>query len=352
MKARGLLGVLACALALAALLPGAASAKPGYVVKPKVLHVQVPLPASNGYSATLTTEGHRQVTLSLSQGEVVARYVSLGKVTRKGIEADFGDFGRVSLRFHPRSRFHPQDFLGIPLPASLHARCKGRRPVGEKGVFSGNIRFSGEHGYSEVRASRLKGNVVRTYRRICKSRTRATATAGRAKFEAENVGLLATARQGGVQRYFLLGSASIEAGKTKLAFTVAIGALKQKIGRVAIDKFSLFFDEVDSVEISPIGVKPITATIKVPKPFEGTASYLKEGREPPTWSGDLGLRLPGSGLVPLTGPEFDVGLCRPANGGSFSRCFDSLLEEIPLAQGSGLHSQPSALTTLSLLALP
>jgi hypothetical protein len=352
MKARGLLGVLVCVLALFAVMPGAAMAKPGYVVKPKGLHIHVPLPASNGYFATLTTEGHRRVTLSLSKGEVVARYVALGKVTREGIEADFGELGRISLRFHPRSPFRPQSFLGVPLPPSLRAHCKGRRPVGEKGIFSGNVRFTGEHGYSEIRASRLKGNVVRTYRRVCKGRTRATSSAGRAKVESENVGLLATAKQGGVQRYFLLGSASIKAGNIKLAFTVAIGALKQKIGRVAVDKFSLFFDEVDSVEISPIGVKPITATIKVPKPFEGTASFLKEGRKFPTWTGDLGLRLPGSGLVPLTGPEFDVGLCRPANGGSFSRCFDSLLEESPLAQGSGSHSHSSALTRLNLLALP
>lgn len=348
MRIAARIALVACVLGACA-LPAAASAKPGHVVKPKGLHLHVALPASNGYSATLTTEGHRQVTLSLSKGEVIARYVALGKVSRKGIEADFGDFGQVSLRFASRSRFHPQLFPGVPLPPSLRERCKGRRPVGERGIFSGNIRFAGEHGYTEVKASRLKGNVVRSYRRVCKDPARSTASAAKAGIEEAGVGLLATAKQDGVKRYLILGSASIDAGKTHLALTVAIGALREKIGRVAIDKFSLVFDEVDSVEISPIGAKPLTATIKLPKPFEGTASYLKEGREPPAWSGDLGLRLPGSGLVPLTGPEFDVGLCRPRDIGGLSRCFKSLLEESPLAQGSGSHSQPLALARLSSL---
>jgi hypothetical protein len=334
-------------VALAAALPGAANAESGYVVKSKGLHLKVPLPASNGYIATLTTDGHRQVTLSLSKGEVVARYVALGTVTRKGIEADFGDFGRVALRFRARSRFQPSLVPGLPLPPPPRERCTGRRPVGERGIFRGNVRFTGERGYAEVKASRLKGSVVRSFRRVCKDSLRAGAS--KEKTGPESVGILATAKRGGVFRFLLVGEASLAEGRADLSLTIAIGGLKEKVGRVLVDKFSLFFDERDSIEISPVAVKPLTAEVKLPKPFEGTASYLEEGQTPPTWSGTVGLRLPGSGLVSLAGPEFQADLCRTSKSDSFLSCLSSIFEESPLAQGSGSHSQPLALARLSSL---
>lgn len=64
---------------------------------------------------------------------------------------------------------------------------------------------------------------------------------------------------------------------------------------------------------------------------------------------DLGLRLPVSGLIPLTGPELETEFCRAAEPAHFERCLESLLEDSPLAQGSGSHSQPLALARLSSL---
>lgn len=325
-------------------LTATAEANPSYLVKPKSLHLKIPLPASNGYSASLTTGGHRQVTLSISKGEAVARYVALGKVTRKRIEADFGDFGRVSLRFRSRSRSHPQGIPQALLPPPLRERCKGRSPVREDGIFAGNVRFAGEHGYTAVKASRLKGTVLRSYKRVCKRPGRAAAS--KAKTKAESFGLLAAARRGGVQRDLILGEVSV--GRD-LSLTIAIGGLKEKVGRVAVQKFSIVLDERDSVEISPVGVKPITAEVKLPEPFEGQASYLDEGPGPASWSGDLGLRLPGSGLVPLAGTEFEIKLCHGPSLEKFDRCFKSLIDDSPLAQGSGSHSQPLALARLSSL---
>jgi hypothetical protein len=336
--------IFAIGVVAALALPAISAAKPAYRVKPKSLHLKVPLPASNGYSAELTTAGHRQVTLSLSKGETIAHYVALGKVTRKVIEADFGDFGRISLRFRSRSRSHPQLIPQALLPPPLRERCKGRGPVREGGIFTGNIRFAGEHGYTEVKASRLKGSVVRSYKRVCK---RPGGAAGsKAKTEAESVGLLAVARRGGVQRDLIVGEVSVG---TELSLTIAIGGLEEKVGRVAVEKFSLLFDERDSVEISPVGTKPVTAEVKLPKPFEGKASYLEEGSEPASWSGDLKLRLPGSGLVPLAGTEFEADLCHGSGIEKFDRCFKSLVDRSSLAQGSGSHSQPLALARLSSL---
>lgn len=71
MKARG--GLALGAFTLVALLAFASvtMAKPGYFVKPKNLQLKLTLPASDGYSASLSTNGHRQVTLTVSKGDFV-----------------------------------------------------------------------------------------------------------------------------------------------------------------------------------------------------------------------------------------------------------------------------------------
>jgi hypothetical protein len=346
MKARRTLGILiACALVFAA--PATAGTKPNYVVEPKGLHLRVGIPDSHGYLLSLWTKGHRQVTMQVQGDSSILRYTALGKVTRKGIEADFGSFGQVSLRFRFKSRFHPQLIPGQRLPESLHEDCKGRGPTGEKGVFLGNIRFNGEHDYIEVKKHRLRGEVVRSYHRVCKRRSRGGAS--RAESGLETVGLTAAARREGTLRYLLAFETSFSLEEEDESMTFAFSGLKEKAGRVAVDKLARVNDETDSMQVSPVGEKPLSAEVKLPKPFEGTGSYLQEGKSPPSWSGDLGVRLPGSGLVPLTGPEFETGLCRGEVAARFGRCLESLLEDSPLAQGSGSHSQPLALARLSSL---
>jgi hypothetical protein len=331
-------------LALTLALPATAAAKPAYTVKPKSLQLRLRLPASNGYSASIVTDGHRQVEFNVSKGDFFAHYTALGKVSRKGIEADFGAFGQVSLRFRGKRRYHPALIPGLPLPDFLRDRCKGRRTVAEKGVFVGNVSFEGEHGFTRVQVNRRKGRVVRSYRRVCKGPSRPFA----GKIREEAIFLAAQAKRSGVTRFLIAGEASLSAKGEKFSFTIAIGGEKKRVGRVAVDKVALLLGELDSVAISPPGKSPLTAKVKLRKPFEGTAGYLDEGSAPPTLTGDLGIRLPGSGLVPLAGPEFEAELCR-GDGDAFEKCFDSLEEESPLRYGSGSHSQPLALARLSSL---
>jgi hypothetical protein len=351
MKARTALLFPFCALvalvALLALPAGAASAKPGYVVKPKSLRLGLVLPASDGYFASLQTEGHRKVSLKVSRGSFFATYVALGRVSRKGIEADFGDFGHISLRFEPRSRFAPQRFPGVPLPDSMRQKCKGKKSMGERGLFLGSVSFKGERGYTQIAARRLKGNVVRRYREICKRRSGASAS--KAKLHEEAVFYSAQAQRLGVVRFLFGAESSFAFGDEEAGFTIAFGGEREKVGRVSVTKALIVLEEIDSIEISPPGKRPLTAEVKMRKPFEGTASYLREEKAPATWTGSLGLRLPGSGLIPLAGPEFEAEICRSSNGEGFDRCIKSVLADSALAQGSGSHSQPLALARLSSL---
>ncbi|HEX6152733.1 MAG TPA: hypothetical protein VFZ19_04335 [Solirubrobacterales bacterium] len=348
MKARGPL-LLACALvALMAPLAETASAKPGYVVKPKSLSLTVPLPAGNGYSASIETEGHRKVSLEVTKGSFFATYTALGRVTRKGIEADFGDFGQVSLRFEPKSRFTPGGVLaGLPLPASLRLECKGKKSIGERGLFRGSVSFKGERDYTRVAARRLEGKVVRRYKRVCKRRPGATAS--KDKLRHEGVFYSSQSQRFGVTRYLLGVESTFAFDDEAFASTIAFAGEKRKEGRVGVDKILLVLEELDSIEVSPPRERPLTAELTLPRPFEGTASYLQEGKAPATWTGDFGLRLPGSGLIPLAGPEFEAEICRSDNEEEFDSCLDSVLGSSFLAQGSGSHSQPLALARLSSL---
>jgi hypothetical protein len=343
MKARGHLIFLACALALIG-VPAGADAKPGYVIKPKSLRVNLSLPASNGYFATIQAQGPRKVSLSLSKGGMSATYLARGRVSRKGIEADFGEFGQVSLRFKPESRFTPRGpFAGLPVPVPLRESCKGKSSEGEKGVFLGKVRFEGERGYTRIDTHRLRGRVVRRYERVCKAAV--DPFADKFKVREEVVFFGAKAQGAGVQRFVSGMEMTVSVGGQELAIAVLKGSERKRVGHVGVTKAGFVIGESDTIDFSPAGKQPVTGLAMPEKPFEGTASYLGEGKAPPTWSGTLAVRLPGSGLVPLAGPEFEAEICRSTGKAGLERC----AEKLPLAQGSGSHSQPLALARLSSL---
>ncbi|HEX6603086.1 MAG TPA: hypothetical protein VF030_10635 [Solirubrobacterales bacterium] len=346
MKARSW-GFLVCALVALLALPAGAGAKPGYVVKPKSLRLSLGLPASNGYSATITTEGHRQVSIQVFKGSLSATYTALGRVSRKGIEADFGDFGRVSLRFKSKSRFTPRGPLaGLPLPDSLRQECRGKKAVGERGMFEGSVSFEGERGYTKIDARRLKGKVLRRYKRVC---DRPFDPISKLKIRQKAVAYSAKAQSLGVLRFLIGVKFSLALGGEETTTTIAFGGERKKVGRVGVNKLLFVFDEVDSIKASAPGKQPVTAVVKLQKPFAGTATYLKEGKAPATWTGDLRARLPGSGLVALAGPEFQAEICRASGEDALEQCFAKVLATSALAQGSGSHSQPLALARLSSL---
>lgn len=344
MKRSRLVLVLAMAAATLA-LPAGAAAKPGHTVKPKSLHLKLKLPATNGYRASLVTNGHRQVVMNISKGDFFAKYVALGKVSRKGIEADFGPLGEISLRFRGKRRYHPSLIPGIKLPKFLKNKCKGRRAVAESGFFVGNIRLEGENGFTRIRDNRLRGRVTRSYKRVCRGNS---PFAG--KLREEGAFLSAEAKRFGVTRVLAVVEATVSAEGKRVSVTIAVAAEQKKLGRVAVSKVMLLIEPLDSFKISPLGKSPLRAKVKLRKPFEGIGNYLDDGTAPPTWSGNLGIRLPGSGLVPLAGPEFETEFCR-GEGVAFEDCLDAVTEEPPLRApyGSGSHSQPLALARLSSL---
>lgn len=145
--------------ALAA-LPGAAAAKPGYVVIPQGRVTQlVNLKASNGYWAQVMIF-NRQVTLTVHGHHGSAAYTVRGQVGADGIRARFGKLGRLRLHFAQRGK--PK---AIP---ELLGRCRGRAPTFRWGRVTGIVRFRGELGFTRIRSRGGTALTARFFRMVCK----------------------------------------------------------------------------------------------------------------------------------------------------------------------------------------
>jgi hypothetical protein len=351
------------AWALGALaLPAAADAGQQAIVKPKSLHLNFHVAAGNGFKVSVHTSGHRQIKIGVEKGDSFAIYTGLGRVSRKGIEADLGRFGQISLRFLPKSRSRGAG-LDRVLPPALRGRCRGRASVLERGLLVGSIRFEGEHGYVRAVSHRVQASLGRGYKQVCgkKSGGRAGASAARDKVELLLLSLEAHRR--GVERKFTMFSIPFptEHGKPRDGLTIAVALRNEKVEGVGTAKATFLFSDVVGLVVSPRRKQPLSAEAKLPTPFAGTGLYLKEPGQKATWSGDFGVHLLGSGLVPLTGDEFEFDFCRAISDREVERCTDDgapsprqiaisprRLSRL-LAQGSGSHSQPLALARLSSL---
>ena len=180
-RLRGALSSALLALAVAALLPAAATATPqpefsfntsdGYRI-----HV-----AGHGSTVTLsvvrpsTLRGNSLATLfgassgghvPASFGIAVSTYTARGEASATSIRAGFAGLGRVAVRFHPSGRV---------VHSGLRSGC-GRgarlpRFATRPGVFRGKVDFEGEGGYTSAHIHSARGEVVVPLSSHCSNRT-------------------------------------------------------------------------------------------------------------------------------------------------------------------------------------
>lgn len=314
-----------------------ASQRPGWFEQARSLHLSFTAKASNGYAISLETRGHRGVILRLSRDGVSASYQTKGRVNRKGVEADFGELGKVAVEFRGRpTRFGLLAELPFALPPGIlpHRECRGPRPRQEAGSFRGTILFEGENGFARFDRDNVRGKVQRTYRRLCKGRppggllrTRFRRASARASASASAAG---KPKLGNLSMNILVVG-GVQAGR-KLAFAtfgfsghsgdrlldalaaifgpLALATTSERRDGVLIERLGVSLGEEGSLIVSPPKRKAITATVAFPKPFEGTAEYQQAPGLPPSWVGSLIARLPGAGAVPLTGAGLTTVFCR------------------------------------------
>jgi hypothetical protein len=369
--------VLVAAVALLTTTASADAARPGWVEKPRSLHLAFHAPASNGYTMSLETTGHREVTLGLRKGGVAVSYKTTGKVSRNRIEADFGALGALSVEFNGRPTRFRGAFPGLPPWLLPHPKCSGRRPQQETGTFHGTIRFAGENGFAQIDTDRARGTVRRTYRRLCKREPggglfvtllgRASASAaGKPKLDELSIDILSVSgSQGGRRVVFTVFGISGSSGDPEIDEFIkvfgpfaAVKTFERRDG-VRIKRSAVVLGDEGSLIASPLKRKRVTATVAFPKPFEGTAEFEHAPGSAPTWVGPLLARLPGAGAVPLTGEGLKTVLCRLPLSEDGNSKSDPCIKELEgifdggrqarllLTQESGSHSQALADVKLS-----
>jgi hypothetical protein len=311
------------AIAAVALLcaPATGAARPGDEVRPRSLHLSVFAEGTRGYSVRIDTLGHRRVILTAEKGGQVATYRVRGSVSRRHVKADFGRFGRVSLRFRGSPR--PFGFARKARRGSKRKvprrdrRCVGRPSRREVGRFKGVLEFEGQRGFTRVATGEATGEVRRFYRRVCKKKRLARRQGRGARSEpfALRLFIARDRERRALTRFEALGFESSPAIPLPPGILPALVSAerKERVGRVRVSRSTFLITEPGAVVISRHGVKPARVRIAPPSPFAGVGSYKgPTKRLPGLWTGSLRVRLAGAGALPLTGPDFETLLCRVA----------------------------------------
>jgi len=338
------LGVLAL-LAAVLLASTDAVAKDRIEVKPESFVSGFRLKGSNGYDIVVTAYGHKRIALTASKGLGEATYTTRGHASSTGIEADFGTFGRIAVRFDG-SAVPPPRSRGFFMP---RIRCQGQAAVRQRGAFHGSIRFAGENDFTEVDGQEARGGFVHAFRRVCHRPSHKRAVKLPPKFQTPILSdtLILKSKPGSPHTELLVNSSAIDFGRGKPEFLLAMVAAnsRERVGAVAIKRGAFTVGGPSFLRASETGTYPVVATVKLPKPFTGSATYRKDRGLPPSWTGTLSVSLPGAGSVPLTGESFEPDLCRATTLDALKACIGHLATNsaralvLGAAQGSGSQSQ-------------
>lgn len=308
MKARGSLveACLACVAVVLLILPAATAAKSASHKGPNLFQLSVGLPDRNGYSLDLQAEDHRHVELTASKGAVAVHYSVLGRASSRRLDAYFGALGEVHIHIHLKPELVVPGLFG-------KKRC-GERFGFYGGRFRGKIDFVGEPQVAGVVAHSGRVGLIHASR-ACKHAHQRPAGLSRSieetAHQAEEVDLLsAELKAEGRTVSFEALRFRRHPREPRSTATFLSADVSESLGRVTIDRTAFEITTAKVLRISRRGKQPETAVIEPAKPFAGSASYSAEPETPASWSGDLSVRLPVAGTVPLTGTGFSAELCR------------------------------------------
>jgi hypothetical protein len=241
------------------------------------------------------------ISLVATRGHEEVDYTTPATVTSTTIDASLGRLGAISVSFTPS---------GKVLRATRPKHCRMGRfaPVVAEtrlGVFTGTIRFRGEHGYTVVHARQAKGGVgdsggpIRPHEKItCRS-----VSSTEAPNQSEGspppkrvfldvgtprlaIGFLASPAPSGSplsEAYSFKGFTSERRGKIRVSHSVSV------LGPASDFDFN---SSLTSASVTP------------PTPFTGTATFQRNTGGSTSWRGSLSARLPVRGAVRFAGPRF------------------------------------------------
>lgn len=308
--------ISSCALLFAGT---AAAAAAHTVVRPERFHFEAQLPSSDGYSLYLRGYGHRKIELDIADSENPKRpyttnmvYRTTGRVNRHGIEADFGPFGQVELRFVGSSQ----------MPLYRFPNCKAARPEVQYGAMKGRIEFESLGGVVKLVTNRVEeAETWRVPKRTCSPKPRHVLAEAPGSFfsgkhkprKAESESFVQTflARAHMLERTIDFFAIRIDGEVVEMAATST-----RRFGPVLVStSVQAPENEVpgpgEEVEFSIVGrgPRPAGATLSAASPFSGSGTYRRGPGTAPTWLGSLAAEIPGEGTLSLAGPAFHANLC-------------------------------------------
>jgi hypothetical protein len=307
-------------VAAASLLAQGAAAAAHTAVHPTSFSFEAELPTSDGYSMFLRGYGHRRIELDLGtesfeEPYITMSYTTTGKVTRHGIDADFGQFGRIEL-----------SFVGSPKRSVSHRpNCRPHGPdVNEYGRMTGSAEFETLGGVVHLDSDQLRveGQTWSSPKQTCTPKPSKVVYGGsaiearRAHRVEKGESFVTTV----MARAHTMGrTIDLYAIKLNHEFVPDMAATStRRFGKV-LASTSVHAPEGEgpgeavSLSIKGRGTRPRGAALSAAAPFSGSATYRKRPGVAPSWLGSLAVEIPGEGTLPLAGPEFHAIACAYAS---------------------------------------
>ena len=245
----------------------------------------------DGYSAFVEGAGDK-VKLSIFHGGSLARYTVRGTTSTRRVKARFGHLGRISVRFEPTGTVKRM------WPAM---NCNGYPVPGERGVFSGTVRFRGEGGYVELDAARALGKTARFSHWNCGPGKGHTSRVAGSDEEGEEPGSFATLTAATPGRWF-----TAVGGEPDVAGLPFFGAaMLERRGSIRVVRETYMTDPGPGFSFD-LGLT--SAIVQPPEPFQGAGAFQLNPDGSSTWTGSLSVSFLGREHVALAGPRFDAQL--------------------------------------------
>jgi hypothetical protein len=248
--------------------------------------------APHGYTITVAGSENRVALIVGRKHSLTAtEYVTHGTVTRRRIEASFGAFGKLSMRFGPaRGR------RGRP-----HAVCRAHRQVVTRhGVFRGTLSFRGEGDYLSFDVHRVRGEITSLG-------SRCRGSHGIFEILTRSNRPRKPREHGPEPRLFFAGwrHAVDAAGFIALDLfgePFFLAESEHTEGRLAIVRFAAAIGRHRSFTLNDALTQ---AKLSPRRPFQGAGVYRAAPDGTKTWEGSLSVNFPGAPHFSLTGPPFE-----------------------------------------------
>jgi hypothetical protein len=277
-----LLGLVGGVLMVSSAVPsaGAAETGPPSLSPPPGFE----LAGSNGYGVEVSGVAAQggaaaEVVVRVATRDESVTYHFPGVVEEGSIDADLGPYGQISVAFHPVSG---------GMSAAEQGCSRGLSAVA--GYYEGTISFHAA-GLTAVDASRAEGSIGLALSLLCADELeKEPPMPGETRLQVSGK---PTAPSLAIVQRGRVGATQIEAG------------VAERRGGVAIERSVSVVASNSSFRHR--GLR--SATVSLPVPFSGSATFLREGTRT-RWRGNLRVDLPGRSGVALTGKGIRASLRR------------------------------------------